>query len=166
MEWYSQKIDRLRKWSNVMKEKKIFGFDYTNNEYAKLFFYLMIGGSAALLEWGLFYLFLQGLSGAQIFSVQTYTVLAATTLAFASSTLYHYFMCNIFVFESGSRFKKGKELSLVFLVSAAGLGWNLLLMFLFTAPSLLGLDPMISKIMASAIVTVWNYLSRKKWIFK
>lgn len=149
-----------------MKEKKIFGFDYTNNEYAKLFFYLMIGGSAALLEWGLFYLFLQGLSGAQIFSVQTYTVLAATTLAFASSTLYHYFMCNIFVFESGSRFKKGKELSLVFLVSAAGLGWNLLLMFLFTAPSLLGLDPMISKIMASAIVTVWNYLSRKKWIFK
>ena len=149
-----------------MKEKKIFGFDYTNNEYVKLLFYLMVGGSAALLEWGLFYLFFQGLSGAQVFSVRTYTVLTATTMAFASSTLYHYFMCNIFVFESGSRFKRGKELSLVFLVSAAGLGWNLLLMFLFTAPSVLGLDPMISKIMASAIVTVWNYLSRKKWIFK
>ena len=65
-----------------MKEKKIFGFDYTNNEYVKLFFYLMVGGSAALLEWGLFYLFFQGLSGAQVFSVRTYTVLTATTMQY------------------------------------------------------------------------------------
>ena len=65
----------------------------------------------------------------------------------------------------GSLYKKGAEISLVFLVSAIGLGWNLLLMWLFTSPSLLGLPPMVSKIMASAIVTVWNYVSRKKWIF-
>lgn len=149
-----------------MKEKKIFGFNYTNNEYMKLFMYLLVGGSAALLEWGLFYLFFQGLTQAQFFSLQTQTVLAATTMAFASSTLYHYILCNVFVFESGSRYKRGAELSLVFFVSAIGLGWNLLLMYLFTSPSFLALNPMMSKIMASAIVTVWNYLSRKKFIFK
>ena len=40
-----------------MKRKQIFGFDYTNNEYMKIFMYLLVGGSAALLEWSLFYIF-------------------------------------------------------------------------------------------------------------
>lgn len=149
-----------------MKQKKIFGFDYTDNEYMKIFMYLLVGGSAALLEWGLFFVFFSVLMHASIFSLQTQTVLAATTLAFGTSTLYHYVLCNRFVFDSGSRYHKGTEVSLVFLVSAIGLGWNLLLMWIFTSPVLLGLNPMISKVMASAIVTVWNYLSRKKWIFK
>ena len=131
-----------------MKQKKIFGFDYTDNEYMKIFMYLLVGGSAALLEWGLFFVFFSVLTHAGIFSLQTQDVLAATTLAFGTSTLYHYFLCNRFVFDSGSRYH------------------NLLLMWVFTSPMLLGLNPMISKIMASAIVTVWNYLSRKKWIFK
>ena len=73
-----------------MKRKQIFGFDYTNNEYMKIFMYLLVGGSAALLEWSLFYIFFLLLSAGAVFSMQTQTVLAATTLAFASSTLYHY----------------------------------------------------------------------------
>ena len=149
-----------------MKQKKIFGFDYTDNEYMKLFMYLLVGGSAALLEWAMFYIFFRLLSSAAVFSVQTQIVLTATTMAFALSTLYHYILCNRFVFDSGSRYQRGTEVSLVFIVSAMGLGWNLLLMWLFTSPSFLGLNPMISKIKASAIVTVWNYVSRKKWIFK
>ena len=149
-----------------MKRKQIFGFDYTNNEYMKIFMYLLVGGSAALLEWTLFYIFFRLLSASAVFSMQTQTVLAATTLAFATSTLHHYILCNRFVFDSGSRYHRGTEVSLVFLVSAIGLGWNLLLMWLFTSPAILGLNPMVSKIMASAIVTVWNYVSRKKWIFK
>lgn len=149
-----------------MKRKQIFGFDYTNNEYMKLFMYLLVGGSAALLEWGLFALFFHILTAESVFSLQTQRVLAATTLAFATSTLYHYILCNRFVFDSGSRYQRGKEVSLVFLVSAIGLGWNLLLMWIFTSPAILGLNPILSKILASAIVTAWNYLSRKKWIFK
>jgi putative flippase GtrA len=149
-----------------MKQKTLFGFDYTNNEYMKLLMYLMVGGSAALIEWGLFYLYFQGLTSLAWFSLQTQAVLVATTLAFLCSTLYHYVLCNIFVFDSGSRYKRGAELSLVLVVSAIGLGWNLLLMYFFTSPTFFGLNPMMSKIMASAIVTVWNYLSRKKWIFK
>lgn len=148
-----------------MKQKKIFGFDYTDNEYVKLFMYLLVGGSAALFEWAMFYGLFQALRGLSVFAYETQAVLTATALAFALSTLYHYILCNRFVFDSGSRYKKGAEISLVFFVSAIGLGWNLLLMWLFTSPSLLGLPPMVSKIMASAIVTVWNYVSRKKWIF-
>lgn len=149
-----------------MQKKTLFGFDYTNNEYMKLLMYLMVGGSAALLEWGLFYLYHRGFTSYQVFSVPTWNILAATTLAFMCSTLYHYVLCNIFVFDSGSRYKRGAELSLVFVVSSIGLGWNLVLMYIFTSPDIFSLNPMLSKVMASAIVTVWNYLSRRKWIFK
>ncbi len=149
-----------------MKEKKIFGYEYTNNEYIKIIMYLFVGGSAALFEWAMFYLFFTGFTELSLFRLQTETVLVSTTLAFGVSTMYHYILCNIFVFDSGSRYKRGKELTLVFLVSSIGLGWNLVLMWIFTSQALLGLNPMMSKIMASAIVTVWNYLSRKKWIFK
>ena len=70
-----------------MKQKKIFGFDYTNNEYMKIFMYLLVGGSAAIFEWIFFYLFFEGLTYIAVFSLQTQTVLAATTLAFGTSTI-------------------------------------------------------------------------------
>ena len=87
-----------------------------------------------------------------------------TSLAFCLSTLYHYFLGNVLVFDSGSRYERGKELTLVFAVSIMGLVFNLLLMYIFV--SLLGWEPMLSKVLTSCIVVVWNYLSRKKWIFR
>lgn len=149
----------------IMKEKKILGFTYTHNEKVKFILYLVVGGTAALVEWGLFYLFLSIFSGIQR-EAFTGTVLAATALAFAIATLYHYFLGNVFVFEQGSRHERGAEVSLVFLVSTIGLLGNLVLMWIFTSPRILGLPPFYSKVLASAVVTVWNYGSRKKWIFK
>ena len=75
----------------------------------------------------------------------------------------HYVLGNIFVFNSGARYERKKELSLVFLVSTIGLLFNLLLMGLFVG--FLTWNAMVAKVAASAIVVVWNYLSRKKWIF-
>lgn len=147
-----------------MEKKELFGIDYSHKEWVKILLYLFVGGTAALLEWGLFFLFYTLMMTGQIFSVATVTVLTATTLAFALSTLYHYFLGNILVFNSGSRYKRGKELSLVFAVSVTGLAFNLILMFVFTDG--FNWPPMGSKVLASGVVVVWNYLSRKKWIFK
>ena len=123
-------------------QKKIFGIDYTDNEQIKVLIYLCIGGTAALIEWGCFY----GLNHLLLINY-----LLATALAFAFSTFCHYVLGNIFV------------LSLVFLVSAIGLLFNLLLMGLFVG--FFAWNAMAAKVLASAIVVVWNYLSRKKWIF-
>ncbi len=145
-----------------MKEKKLFGYDYTNRDDIKLLLYLMIGGTAALFEWGMFYLFHQALSDALRWPL-FWAVQTATVLAFTLSTLFHYLLGNIFVFDSGSKYGRKKEISLVFLVSVMGLLWNMIIMFGFTSG--LGWDPMLSKMLTSAIVVVWNYLARKKWIF-
>ena len=146
-----------------MRKKIIFGIDYTDNEFIKIILYLFVGGTAALVEWGLFYLFFYYLLVGLGLSVDTLTMVA-TALAFGLSTLYHYFLGNILVFDSGSKYDKSKELSLVFLVSIMGLVFNLVLMYIFVG--LLAWQPMFAKVLTSCIVVVWNYLSRKKWIFK
>lgn len=146
-----------------MRRKVLFGIDYTDSEFIKLVLYLFVGGTAALVEWALFYVFINYLLGGLGWSLTTLTM-TATALAFSLSTLFHYFLGNILVFDSGSKYKKGKELSLVFLVSIMGLGFNLLLMYIFV--TLLAWEPMLSKVLTSCIVVVWNYLSRKKWIFR
>jgi len=146
-----------------MRRKVLFGIDYTDSELIKVLLYLFVGGTAALVEWALFYIFLHYMPGGLGMSLTALTM-TATALAFCLSTLYHYFLGNVLVFDSGSRYDKGKELSLVFLVSMMGLGFNLLLMYAFV--SLLGWQPMLSKVLTSCIVVVWNYLSRKKWIFR
>ena len=146
-----------------MRKKILFGIDYTNNEFVKIILYLFVGGTAALVEWGLFYLFFYYLLVGLGLSVDVLTMVA-TALAFGLSTLYHYFLGNILVFDSGSKYDKSKELSLVFLVSIMGLVFNLVLMYVFVG--LLAWQPMLAKVITSCIVVVWNYLSRKKWIFK
>jgi len=134
--------------------KTLFGYDYTNNETIKLLLYLFIGGTAAVFEWTMFWLFMTcaGLH---------YEI--ATVLAFVLSTTCHYYAGNVLVFNSGARYEKGREFSLVLLVSVIGLGFNMLLMHLFVGR--MELPPLPSKILCSAIVVFWNYLSRKKWIF-
>ena len=146
-----------------MRKKILFGIDYTNNEFVKIILYLFVGGTAALVEWGLFYLFFYYLLVGLGLSIDTLTMVA-TALAFGLSTLYHYFLGNILVFDSGSKYDKSKELSLVFLVSIMGLVFNLVLMYVFVG--LLAWRAMLAKVITSCIVVVWNYLSRKKWIFK
>ena len=146
-----------------MRKKIIFGIDYTDNELIKVILYLFVGGTAALVEWGLFYLFFYYLLAGLGLSVDALT-LVATTLAFCLSTLYHYFLGNVLVFDSGSKYNKSKELSLVFLVSIMGLAFNLMFMYAFVG--WFNWNPMAAKVVTSCIVVVWNYLSRKKWIFR
>ncbi len=134
--------------------KKILGYDYSNNEKVKLFFYLLVGGMGALIEWTLVYVF------AEKFGMY---YLAATALAYFCSTVCHYFATNALVFESGQRYSRGKEFSLVLFVSAMGLLLNVLLMKIFVGSMTWPLMP--SKVLATVLVTIWNYLSRKKWIY-
>ena len=147
------KVVKIR-LKNNNGQKKLFGIDYTDNERIKVLIYLCIGGMAALIEWGGFYFLNHWL---------LVNYLLATALAFAFSTLCHYLLGNIFVFNSGTRYERTKELSLVFLVSTIGLLFNLLLMGLFVG--FFAWNAMAAKVAASGIVVVWNYLSRKKWIF-
>ena len=122
--------------------------------------YFGVGGVSALVEWG-------------VFSFLEYCFdmpyLLAAVLAFIVSTTTNWFLGRTFTFkESSYDNQRTKELFLVFLVSAIGLGFNLLLMFIFVR--LLGMNTNLlktaAKIMATGIVFVWNFVSRKIWIYR
>ena len=122
--------------------------------------YFGVGGVSALVEWAVFSLL------EYLFDMP---YLLATILAFIFSTTTNWFLGRTFTFrESAYKEKRGKEIFLVFLVSAIGLGFNLLLMYLFV--DVIGMNTnllkTIAKILSTGIVFIWNFLSRKLWIYR
>ena len=122
--------------------------------------YFGVGGVSALVEWAVFSLL------EYLFDMP---YLLATILAFIFSTTTNWFLGRTFTFrESAYKEKRGKEIFLVFLVSAIGLGFNLLLMYLFV--DVIGMNTnllkTVAKILSTGIVFIWNFLSRKLWIYR
>jgi len=123
--------------------------------------YFSVGGVSALVEWTLFVLLLYLLD-------MPYPV--ATTLAFLVSTTTNWYLGRTFTFKDSEAYKgkSVKEYLLVFLVSAIGLGFNILLMYFFV--DVLGMNTKImqtsAKVISTGIVFMWNFLSRKFLIYK
>ena len=122
--------------------------------------YFGVGGVSALVEWS-------------VFSLLEYLLdvpyLLATVLAFLVSTTTNWILGRTFTFkDSAFREKKAKEAFLVFLVSAIGLAFNMVLMVLFV--DVLGMDTnllkTVAKILATGLVFIWNFLSRKYWVYR
>ena len=122
--------------------------------------YFGVGGAAALVEWGIFFLLVY------LFNTP---YLVATVLAFVVSTTVNWILGRMFAFKNSNyKGKKTQELILVFVVSAVGLVCNMILMYLFV--SVLGMTSNIrktvSKVLSTGIVFFWNFLSRKYLIYK
>lgn len=123
--------------------------------------YFFVGGIAAVVEWVLFAIFANVMGINYIF---------ATCLAFVFSTAANWILGRIWTFKDNKKYenKKTKELFLVFAVSAIGLLFNMVLMYLFV--TILSFDTpilkTISKIISTGIVFFWNFFIRKLVIYK
>ncbi len=138
------------------KMKKLF----SEQNIRQFFSYFVVGGIAALTEWICFFLLVS-------FAAMPY--LAATVIAFLASTTVNWYLGRTFTFKN-SRYNGNqvREVFLVFLVSAVGLGFNLALMVIFVAGLNMSTTPLktMAKIIATGMVFIWNYLSRKIFIYK
>ena len=123
--------------------------------------YFFVGGVAAVVEWIMFFLF------ANVLQIHYFV---STVLAFIFSTSANWILGRITTFKDNVSYKdkKAKEAVLVFAVSAIGLLFNLVLMYLFV--TVMGFDGpagnTLSKIAATGIVFIWNFLIRKLVIYK
>jgi len=123
--------------------------------------YFCVGGVSALVEWTVFALLLYLLD-------MSYPI--ATVLAFIVSTTTNWYLGRTFTFKDSKTYKgkSVKEYLLELLVSAIGLGFNILLMYFFV--DVLGMDTKMpqteAKVMSTGIVFIWNFLSRKFLIYK
>lgn len=117
--------------------------------------YFGVGAVAAAVDISLFALFARYL-GYNYLVVGFFTFILATAVNYALSIRY--------VFESGIRFARHHEVMLVFGVSAFGLAVNQLVLYLGVA--VVRLDVVLSKIVATGAVFIWNYTARSRFVFK
>lgn len=123
--------------------------------------YFFVGGVAAIVEWVMFFIF------ANVLRINYFV---STVIAFIFSTTANWILGRITTFKDNNTYKdkKAKEAFLVFVVSAIGLLFNLILMYLFV--TVMGFDSSLgktlSKIAATGIVFIWNFLIRKLVIYK
>ena len=118
--------------------------------------YFIVGGAAAIVDCLLFAVF------TRYFHVPWFL---SSLLSFTAATLVNYALSVRFVFNSGVRFKRRHhEVSAVFFVSFVGLLINQMSLWYFI--ELVGVDPLVSKIIGTGIVFFWNYGSRRYFVFK
>ena len=119
----------------------------------EFFLYLVVGGIATATEWLVFFLLDK--------CYLHYAV--ATVIAYIVSTFVNWLAGRLLVFKQSEQ-KFLKEIVSVYLASIVGLLGNLLLMWI--AVDLLSANEMLSKVNATGIVFLYNFLVRKFWIYK
>ena len=90
--------------------------------------------------------------------------LASTTAGFIVSVIFNYFASMKYVFARKEDMDRRKEFIIFVALSVVGLGLNDLLMWCFV--DILGGDYRIMKILVTAIVMVYNFVTRKIFLEK
>jgi putative flippase GtrA len=88
----------------------------------------------------------------------------ATTIAFIFSTFANWLSGRLIMFKKNENKSLLRELLQIYATSAAGLVMNLIIMYILV--SCAGVGEMLSKMLATAIVFAFNYIIRKKIIYR
>lgn len=88
--------------------------------------------------------------------------LISATISFIVSVVFNYFASMRYVFTHKEGLSRRREFVIFVVLSTIGLGINDGLMWVGT--SLLGISYLITKIVATAIVMVFNFVTRKKFL--
>lgn len=117
---------------------------------AQLMKFGVVGGIAFLIDYGLM-VALTELCGINY--------LISATISFTVSVVFNYFASMRYVFRHKEGMSRRREFIIFVVLSIIGLGINNILMWLGT--SLLGITYLITKIFATAAVTIYNFITRK-----
>lgn len=136
------------------KIKELF-FMPTDNGFLQFFRYAFVGGIAAVADWtALYFITLLGLH-----------YLFSASIAFVIGLIVNFILSKKFVFNSQkSHFNVWGEFLGYAIIGLVGLLMTMAIMYLLTEK--VGMYFMLSKILATIIVLLWNYIARKILIYK
>ena len=118
----------------------------STERFWEVFRFLVVGGGCFLLEYFLLYTLTGGLDP-----------LVSAPIAFTVSLVVNYILCVYVVFHAQKQ--TGLQMALFVLTSLMGLGINQLVMWFFI--DIMGIWYMFAKVIASAIVMIWNYFTKR-----
>ena len=127
----------------------------TNDWLVQLLRYIIVGGISFVIDYGLLYLLTEFLGIHYIVSA---------TLSFIAGLIVNYVISINWIFRHSKLSSKSAEFTIYGIIGVVGLLFNNLLLFMFT--DILQFHYMISKLMAAAIVLLWNFAGRKIILFK
>jgi putative flippase GtrA len=115
--------------------------------------YFVVGGIAALTEW---------FSYSSLIFLLNWNYLLAAIIAFFIATAVNYWLSIRFVFFQ-HRYKFKSEFLLVYIVSGIGAITNLSALAVLVEWG--DVNVYLSKIISTGIAFLWNFLSRRYWVF-
>lgn len=122
----------------------------------------VVGGMSFVIDFGLLVVFQE-----VVFEDVANGVLISTALSFTISLIIHYFLASLWVFREHQvdNTRAHAIAGVLFVITnLVGLGINELAMWVGVA--VLTIHYAIVKLVATAVVTAWNYLCQKLYIFK
>lgn len=115
--------------------------------------YIIVGGSAALINWAVFYVCLK----------LSLHYLAACVVSFVLATLWNFLLARRFIFHTRAH-SLLKESVLVYIASLCGLLIDMAVVW--GCVEWLDMQPMLGKIIATGVAFVFNFLARYLLIYK
>lgn len=116
--------------------------------------YGLVGGIAALAEWVSYFFFA---------SVLNYHYILATVLSFLIATFINWLVGHYTMFRYAAKSGMAGEIIGVYIVSGVGLFLNVLFMYILV--SKMAISGVFSKIVSTGLVFIWNFISRKIFVY-
>jgi len=130
-------------------------FAKTDNSLIQFIRYLFVGGISFIADFSVLFV-LHDKIGVPL--------IPASIFAFLTGLTINYFLCLIWVFNQRTYNKKRKELALFFVIGLIALALNTMLIQFFS--EVMNIHYLIGKVLTTALVFIWNFLSRKLMLFR
>lgn len=116
----------------------------------------LVGAIAFCIDYGVLMIL------SQLFGVDP---VLSSGISFCVSVIFNYFASMKYVFARRDDMSRQREFIIFIALSVVGLGINQIVMIAGTAALGAGaLAVTFTKVVATAVVMVWNFVSRKKWL--
>lgn len=132
--------------------KKMFNklfIEKTNDIKIQFLRYIFVGGIAAVVNIGALYIF------TDIFHLY---YLISNIFGFVLGLITNYLLSKVLVFAKEQKFNKVIEFTIYAIIGVIGLGLDTFFLWLFTS---FGIYYLLSKIISTALVFIWNFGARK-----
>ncbi len=123
-----------------------------NERFLEIVRFCFVGGLSLLVDCGVLY----GLT--EFFDVH---YLYSAGISFTVSVIFNYWLCVVYVFK-GAKKQTARQATIFIGSSVVGLVLNQLCMWFFV--EIVTLHYMLAKLGATVIVTIWNYVMKRKAI--
>ena len=142
-------------FNKILKALHIKTSERINELLVQIFKFVIVGGIATVIDWAVYYV---------LYNFLNVPPLAANVFSFCVSVIYNYIMSIKWVFNVNQ--DKSKKLMFIEFISFSIIGLLISEFLLFVFINKIAINEMLSKVIATAIVMVFNFVTRKMFLEK